>query len=230
MAIELAASLDLVASQVVSAALANGIPVPDPSAVASPVTALDPTPSRVAALDRAPSGVATVDPATGGILQADGGVNVDVDLTPTNVVGSAVGAFLTTLVVGAIMVALAEDYTVRTMERIVDDAVGSFVYGLVSLVFLFLVTFVLVITIVGILVAIPLAILSYVVWAVGSAVAFLAVGDRLVGREDGWTKPLLVGAGINGLLTLTGIGGLLSFAVGAAGFGAVLRDWLERPS
>jgi hypothetical protein len=35
-------------------------------------------------------------------------------------------------------------------------------------------------------------------------------------------KPLLVGAGIDGGLTLTGIGVLVSVCIGAAGFGAVL--------
>jgi len=60
-----------------------------------------------------------------------------------------------------------------------------------------------------------------------AAVLVWAVGDRLVGHEDGWLKPLAVGAGVNGALALTAVGGVLSFAVGAAGFGAVLRDWLE---
>ena len=158
-----------------------------------------------------------------------GGMDVDVVLGNPfeSVLGSAVGAFLSTLLVGGILVALAESYTQRTMERVVDEPVGTFVYGLVSLVFLVLVTIVLVITVLGIFLAIPLLLLAYVVWAVGSAVAFLAVGDRLVGHEDGWARPLLVGAGINGLLTLTGIGGLLSFCIGAAGFGAVLRAYLE---
>lgn len=153
---------------------------------------------------------------------------VELDLNPlAGLVGGAVGAFLTTLVVGAIMVALAPGYTERTMERLRDEPVGSFLYGFVCLVFVVLVTVVLAITIVGLLVAIPFAVLSFVVWAVGSAVAFLAIGERLVGREDGWLRPLLVGAGIDGALALTGIGGLVAFAVGAAGFGAVLRDWLE---
>jgi hypothetical protein len=67
---------------------------------------------------------------------------------------------------------------------------------------------------------------AYLAWAVGASIAFLAVGDRLVGHEDGWTKPLLVGAAINGGLTLTGIGGIVTFGIGAAGFGAVLRDFL----
>ncbi|MDS0282925.1 hypothetical protein [Haloarcula onubensis] len=143
-----------------------------------------------------------------------------------NLAGSAVGAFLTTLVVGAILVAVAPDYTERKMAALLEAPVGSFLYGFAAAVFLLLVIVVLVFTIIGILVAIPLALVLYVIWAVGAAIAFLAVGERLVGRDDGWAKPLVVGAAINGALTLTGIGGLLTFAIGAAGFGAVLRDYL----
>jgi len=144
-----------------------------------------------------------------------------------NLVGSAVGAFLTTLVVGAILVAVTPDYTERKMASLLDEPVSSFLYGFVSLVFFLLVIIVLAITIVGIIVAIPLALVLYLVWAVGAAIAFLAIGERLVGRDGGWAKPLVVGAGINGALTLTGIGGIVTFAVGAAGFGAVLRDFLS---
>lgn len=142
-------------------------------------------------------------------------------------IGSALGAFVTTLVVGAILLAISPDYTERTMGAVVDEPVESFLYGLVCLVFVVLVTIVLVVTIIGILLAIPFALLAYLVWAVGASIAFLAIGDRLVGHEDGWKKPLLVAAGINGGLTLTGIGGLLTFGIGAAGFGAVLRQYLE---
>lgn len=140
-------------------------------------------------------------------------------------VGGAVGAALTTLLVGAILVALAPDYARGRMDEVVDRPLGSLGYGLAVLVFIVLATVVLAITIVGLVVAIPLAIVAYLAWAVGSAVAFLAVGDRLVGHADGWAKPLLVGAAINGLLALTGVGGLVSFCVGAAGFGAVVRPY-----
>lgn len=160
------------------------------------------------------------------LLQA--GPNVGVDVGPgVGVVSGAVGAFLTTLVVGAILVAVAPDYTERTMAAVLDSPVGTFLYGIVCLVFVVLVTIVLVITGIGILVAVPFALAAFLVWAVGAAIAFLAIGERLVGREDGWLQPLLVAAGINGALALTGIGGIVAFAVGAAGFGAVLRDWLE---
>jgi hypothetical protein len=162
----------------------------------------------------------------GGVLHTGPGIDVSIEPSLTNVVGSAASVFLTTLLVGAIIVALAPEYTQRRMADVVDRPIGTFGYGLVSIVLLVLVTIVLVITIIGILIAIPFAVLSYVVWAIGSAIAFLAVADRLVGHRDGWAKPLIVGAGINGLLTLTGIGALVSFCVGAAGFGAVLQAHL----
>lgn len=152
-----------------------------------------------------------------------GGTEVDVAV---GLGGSAVGAFLSTLLVGAILVALAPEYTRRMMRAVRGDVVGSFVYGFVSLVLLVLVTIVLVITLIGIFVAFPLVLLASVVWAGGATIAYLAVAERLVGTEDSWLKPLLVAAAINGGLTLTGVGGLISFCVGATGFGAVLRDWL----
>jgi hypothetical protein len=144
----------------------------------------------------------------------------------TGLLGSAGGAFLTTLVVGAVLVAFAPDYTERTMAAVRAAPVGAFLYGLVCLLFVVLVTIVLAITIIGIILAIPFAILAAVIWAVGAAIAALAVADRFVSIEDGWTKPLLLAAGLNGALALTGIGGLVAFCLGAVGFGAVLRDRL----
>lgn len=143
-----------------------------------------------------------------------------------SIVGSAIGAFLTTLIVGGLLVTFAEEYTVRMMAFLSEEAVGSFLYGIVALLALVVIAVLLVITIVGILLALPLLLVAYVVWAIGASIAFLAIGDRVVGREDGWLKPLLVGAAINGGLTITGIGAIVTFVVGAAGFGAVLRDYL----
>jgi len=156
-------------------------------------------------------------------LQVRPGELPEIDLF-VSVTGSAVGVFLTTLLVGAIMVALAPGYTERMMDAVRTDVLGSFAYGFLALVVLVILTLVLVFSIVGILVAIPLVIVASVVWAVGAAIAYLAVAERLVGTEDGWLRALLVAAFINGGLTLTGIGGLVSICVGAAGFGAVLRD------
>ncbi|PSQ16592.1 hypothetical protein BRD00_10565 [Halobacteriales archaeon QS_8_69_26] len=85
----------------------------------------------------------------------------------------------------------------------------------------------LVLAVFGVPLATPLVVPTDFAWAAGSATAFPAIGNGLVGREDGWLKPLLVGAGINGLLALTGVGAFISFGVGAVGFGAVLKDWAE---
>ncbi|WP_459193533.1 hypothetical protein [Halosimplex sp. J119] len=158
------------------------------------------------------------------VLQID--VNVDLD-PAANVVGSAVGSFLTTLIVGAILVAVAPEFLEDRMAAVLDDPVGSFTYGILVLIALALATFLLVISFVGIVVAIPLVIVAYVVWAVGASVAFLAIADRLVDRDgDDWTTALLVAAAMNGGLVLTGIGGLVAICIGAAGFGAVLEDRL----
>jgi len=155
-------------------------------------------------------------------------VDVNIDLNPVaNVVQSAVGSALTTLVVGAVLTAVAPAFLEDRMAAVVDDPVGSFVYGFLVLLFLALASFVLVITIVGIFVVIPLVLLAYVVWAVGATVAFLAIAERLVDREgDDWAASLLVAAALNGGLVLTGVGGILAFCIGAAGFGAVLEDRL----
>lgn len=168
---------------------------------------------------------ARVELATAFVAQMDPGVNVDIALGE-GVAGGAVGAFLTTLVVGAIMVAVVPEYTERMMGVVLDEPIGSFAYGLVSLIALVLLIVVLVITVIGVVVALPLLLVAYVAWAVGATIAYLAIADRLVGRADGWLKALLVGAALNGLLALTGIGGLLSLCIGAAGFGAVLGSRL----
>jgi hypothetical protein len=157
------------------------------------------------------------------------GFDVDIDIA-TGLGSGAVSSFLTTFIVGAILIAVAPAYVERLLDAIDAEPVVSFAYGIVALLGLVVVTIALVLTILGILLAIPLILLTVVVWAVGSAIAFLAIGERLVDGDstEEWLKPLAVGAAINGGLALTGIGGLVSFCIGAAGFGAILRDWLDR--
>ena len=158
------------------------------------------------------------------VLQADPITDVPVR-GPGSLVGSGIGAFLTTLIVGGILLAVVPRYTERMVRAVSADPVKSFLYGFLGLVLLFLLVILLVITIVGILLAIPLVILAYLVWAVGATIAFLTIGDRIVGHDDGWLKPLLVAAGINGVLALTGIGSIISFVIGAVGLGTILRDF-----
>ncbi|AQL44427.1 hypothetical protein BV210_01205 [Halorientalis sp. IM1011] len=158
---------------------------------------------------------------------ASGGPAVNVTVDPAaGVASSAVGAFVLTVVVGAIMVTIAPKYTESKMATLRDEPVDSFVYGVLTLVLAVILLVALVFSLIGI----PVAVVSFfallLVWGVGSAIAFLAIAERLLDADDGWLKPLLLAGALNGGLTLTGIGGLVAFCIGAAGFGAVLRDYL----
>ncbi|WP_436934025.1 hypothetical protein [Halovenus marina] len=156
------------------------------------------------------------------------GFDIDIDIA-TGLGGGAVGSFLTTFLVGAILIAIAPAYVERMLDEISEEPVESFAYGIAALLGLVVLTIALVLTILGILLVIPLIVLAVVVWAIGSVIAFLAIGERLLDADsaDDWLKPLAVGAAINGGLALTGIGGLVSFCIGAAGFGVILRDRLS---
>ena len=151
------------------------------------------------------------------------GVDIQVGAGQT-LFGGAVSAFFTTLVVGVVLVALFPEYTERIIEDIFEEPVGRFLYGIAVLLLLALLIFLLVISIIGILVVIPLVIAAWLVWAAGVSLVLLAVADRLVGHKDGWLVPLLLAAGINAALALSGVGALISVILGALGFGTVLSD------
>lgn len=162
-------------------------------------------------------------------LAADVALQAGVDIPQSggqSLIGSAISAFLTTIIVGAILVAVTPAYTDRLLTDVFDEPGSAFLYGFGSVLSLALLSVLLVLTVFGVLFAIPLIVVTYLVWAVGATIGFLAISDRLVGHDDGWLKPLLVAAGLNGGLALTGIGGIVSFVVGAVGFGAILRDYL----
>jgi len=156
-------------------------------------------------------------------------VNVDVSLLaePFSLLGAAAAAFLTTLVFGALLVAFGPGYVERMTETVAEDPLNSLAWGVFVLLAAGVMTVALSITGIGLVVAIPLVFAVWVTWGFGSAVAFLAVGERLVGTEDGWLKPLAVGSLINGALALSGVGALVSLLVAAAGFGALVGDWLR---
>lgn len=138
--------------------------------------------------------------------------------------GSGMSAFLLTVLLGGLALVVAPAYTERMVGSVGDDPAGCFVYGVATLVALVLLTIALVVTVLGVLLAIALVLLAVGLWGVGAAVAYTAIGDHLVGHEDGWFQPLVVGGAINGLLTMTGIGGIVAFIIGAVGFGALLRS------
>ena len=123
--------------------------------------------------------------ATALIAQATPGVEVDLTLGE-GLAGGAVSAFLTTLILGAIFVAVFPDASERLMASVVDDPFNSVAYGVFALFAVVLMTLALVMSVIGIPVAVLLLVSAYVAWGAGAAIAFLAIADRLVGHADGW--------------------------------------------
>ncbi len=158
---------------------------------------------------------------------AQANVDFSVFVDPLSLLGGATTAFFTTLVFGALFVAFGPEYVERMIDTVLEEPLNSLAWGVFLMLAGAVMAFMLAITGIGLVLAIPLVFALWVVWGFGSAVAFLAVGQRLMGTEDGWPKPLLVGALINGGLALSGVGALVSLLVGAAGFGALLSDLLS---
>jgi hypothetical protein len=192
--------------------------------VAPPVGIVPPV-YTVAAEHETANGLVAPAVETALVVGSEPGMDVGTDLA-SGLGGGALGAFLTTLIVGAILIAVVPEYTQSKMVAVAREPVPSLLYGLLALLALIVAIVVLVLTLIGVVVAIPLVIVATLVWSVGAVIGYLAIADRLIGHADGWLKPLLVASVINGGLALTGVGGLVSFAVGAAGFGAVLRGYL----
>jgi hypothetical protein len=129
-----------------------------------------------------------------GVVDETPGGGVDVTVDPAaGVAGGAGTAFLTTLLVGAVLIALAPAYTDRQMETVFDEPLGSFLWGLVGIGGVILFAILLVLSLIGILFVIPFLIVAYLAWAVGSTIAFIAIDDRLaeafdLGDDDGRTS------------------------------------------
>ncbi|WP_245800571.1 hypothetical protein [Natrinema saccharevitans] len=113
------------------------------------------------------------------------------------------------------------------MEDVRAAPFKTFSYGIALLLGIGLLILIRLDTTVGAVVAIPLFLLASLVWVIGGTIAYLAIADRLVGRNDGWAKRLEVAAAIGAAFAVTGIGIVLAICIGAAGFGAVLRSALE---
>lgn len=139
------------------------------------------------------------------------------------------GTFLGTLIVGGLLVALAPDFVEDVIETVEDELGTSFLWGVGVFVALILVTIVLFITIVGIIVAIPLLIVTGILYLVGSAIVFVAIGDRILDAADTegsrWAD-LVVGALVAAVIAaIPVIGGLANFVINAVGVGAIVYRW-----
>ncbi|MFC5366026.1 hypothetical protein [Salinirubrum litoreum] len=135
------------------------------------------------------------------------------------------------VVLGGIVLAVAPEYTERMAARIREDAATSFISGLVALIVTFLAAVLLAITVVGILVLIPGAIVLSVVQVVGNTAALVALGSVTseTGRDSAFAA-LVIGAVLLSVLTLVPIlGGIVRFVVQTIGFGAIAGSyWKSR--
>ena len=146
-----------------------------------------------------------------------------------------VGTFLVyvvlTLVIGALVLALGPEYTRSIDRRIREEPVESGLYGLATVIGLFVATFVLVITVIGILLWIPLVLAFFVVALVGDTIAAITIGAALhrsvsTSGESTLGIGLLLGAVVVGfLVAIPVVGGLVGFVVSTVGVGAMVRSW-----
>jgi hypothetical protein len=139
--------------------------------------------------------------------------------TGAALVVSAAAAFLATLVAGEILISSYPGQLSDSQYRLTAQPLRSLGYGLIP--------FAAGVGLVALLPTPAFALLfnvgAYLFWAVGAAVSFLVCSEQLVQRSGDSTRALLVAAGLSGGLTLTGVGAVLAFGIGAAGCGAVLN-------
>ena len=134
---------------------------------------------------------------------------------------SALISAVVALVIAGGLLALVPDYTERTTDRIRDDPGETLIYGVGIGIAAFIITILLVLTIVGILLVIPMAIVLAVVGYLGYLAAGRAVSDR-------WAAALAVAVA---LAVFTGgvpiLGGLVGFVLSSMGIGAAYLDYRD---
>lgn len=138
-----------------------------------------------------------------------------------------VGGVVVNLLLGGALLALAPDYSRRTLSSIRSDTGEAVVWGLIAAIAVPIAIVVLAITVIGLIVAIPAAIVMAVVGLVGWAVTVLLVGSAATGGDSGdlGGAELLIGAAVLGLVgAIPAIGGLITWLVGLPGLGAVTLD------
>jgi len=134
----------------------------------------------------------------------------------------AIIGFVSTLVLGALLLALAPEFVDRCVDRIHDESGACFVVGVLVLVAFLVGAVLLALTVVGILLVVPLALGFIAVAFVGNALGYLALFDGVL---ESRAQALLAGAAVAGATNLIPIlGGLVGFVVGSLGVGAVVRD------
>lgn len=128
--------------------------------------------------------------------------------------GRAIVVMLVTLVVGGGLITFAPTFTDRTTRLVHEKPIETLLYGFAIGVVLTIVLFVLIVTFVGILLAIPLALLTLVL----SEIGYLALGRTV---SDNWGIALLVAMGASAVVGGVPIlGALLGIVLGSFGLGS----------
>ncbi|MCU4719613.1 hypothetical protein [Halapricum hydrolyticum] len=140
--------------------------------------------------------------------------------------GGAVIAFVATLLGGVFLTTFTPRYTDRMIGAVRARPLGSLLYGLLSMLTAGLVVLLLWMTVIAAPVALVLLVASVVAVVLGATTVFLGIAGRLVDIDDHWFATLVLAAALNAGLVLTGVGGLASVAAAAAGFGAMLNDYI----
>lgn len=161
--------------------------------------------------------------------------SMSVDVAPgipglPDVVGTVYG-ILVNLVVGAVLLALFPTFTGEVSRRVREEPVNSGLAGLVTLVLGTIAIIIFAITLIGIPLAIIVAIALGLTGWLGSILGQYAVGDfvlRRTGREDRWLALAvgIIGFAIIGLVPI--VGGLAAAIAGLLGFGAVTGQLYDR--
>lgn len=132
-----------------------------------------------------------------------------------------------TIVVGAVALAGFENWSTRTIDRIRTRPGVSFLAGLGLSILAIVVLVVLFLTVIGIIVAVPMAIVFTVLSVVGYSLVAVAIGVTLYDRVDRWVG-LLIGALILSVLALIPfVEGIVSLVVGSIGIGSIALGYFE---
>jgi len=145
-------------------------------------------------------------------------------------IGTSFGvALIGNVLLGGFALALAPQYTRNCVREISDDPGGAFVWGLLVAVGVPIALFLLAITIVGLLVAVPGAFVLAIVSLVGNAVTIVWVGSAIAGdARDPSARALVVGAAVLSCLwAIPILGNFLSQILSLLGTGVVGRRLYE---
>ncbi len=141
--------------------------------------------------------------------------------TGVSPLGEVLGAVLTTVVVGGGFILLAAEYTDRTTRHIREKPVETFLYGFGIAIVALIALVVLFVSVIGVILAIPLAIAMLIV----SEIGYLAVG-RVV--TESWGFALLIAVGASAIVGgVPIVGTLLGMVLSSFGFGAAYLEYRD---